>query len=102
MAIGVSYEKLRSSASDLRAKEARIRSVLDNITAAMNRTRDNWQSGAGESMRSQYAAVSGKYADFEAALLTYAKFLDDAANTYETLDNQNKAQMEALQTDYNG
>ena len=100
--IAISYEKVRSAAADLRSKEKAIRDTLATISQNMDKTREQWESDAADGLRGQYSNLKVKYADFENAIEEYAKFLDTAANAWESFDKQTAAKASELQSEYNG
>ena len=97
--VQITPEDLRSSASQIRTRIAKMKDNLDAASNEMTKTQSSFESSAADTLRTQYETLKSKFGTFYEKMEDYAKFLDNTASEYETTDaNIKKAANEVLES----
>ena len=85
--IQVSTQVLRDTASKIRTINATMNSQLTEINKAMNDLESTWRSDAALDIRAAMNALRLKFFEgYKNIIDSYAKFLDNTAQNYETTE----------------
>ena len=92
--IQVSTQVLVDTACKLRNINATLYEKLEQINIAMNSLESTWNSDAARDIREAMNALRPNFERYEEIVASYAKFLENTAETYETTESaiQNNAQ----------
>ncbi len=78
----VSEQKLRDTAQSFRSNVSKMRTVLADSTANINKTSSIWTGGAADALRVKYDTFKANFEPFCETVEGFAKFLDAAAEEY--------------------
>lgn len=94
--IQVSPTTLRSKASELRNNANNIQSLTEEMSQEINSLRAYWEGSAAETYVSKFEGLRDDFKERYDVINTYAKFLDEAASSFEAAENVNISSGETL------
>ena len=91
--IRVSTQALLDTSTKIRSINTNLDDKLKEINQTMNDLEASWKSDAGADIRTAMNALKPRFEEYKAVVESYAKFLTDAAQNYETTEGtiQNNA-----------
>ena len=91
--IKISTQVLTETAAKVRNCNTAMDEKLADINQKMNDLQSTWKSDAAEDIRAAMNAMKPKFEQYKAVIESYAKFLDNTAQSYETTEGviQNNA-----------
>lgn len=84
--IRVSTQVLTDTAAKVRNINTNLDTKLADINKAMNDLEDTWKSDAASDIRAAMNALKPKFEEYKAVVESYAKFLVNTAQNYETTE----------------
>lgn len=84
----VSYEGMRTSASNIMSNKNEMNNILNNTKTKMNDIESVWQSEAERTLKAQFDSMATKFQGFVDAVEAYSKFITTSVDAYETADKK--------------
>lgn len=84
--IRISTQVLTDTATKVRNINTNLDSKLADINKAMNDLEDTWKSDAASDIRAAMNALKPRFEEYKAVVESYAKFLVNSAQSYETTE----------------
>ncbi len=85
--INVTFQALRDTATEIRKCNTNLDKDLTDISTEMSRLKGKWESDSAETIRAAMDAMKPRFSEYKEVVETYAKFLDDTAQTYEETES---------------
>ena len=85
--VGVSRDKLVSTASSIRENNTGMKKQLDNVLQAINDLNKDWQSEASKNLKSIAANMQERFSELYNEVETFGVWLDNAAANYATTES---------------
>ncbi|HPU42307.1 MAG TPA: WXG100 family type VII secretion target [Acetivibrio clariflavus] len=82
----VTPEVLRNTSGSLKSVNSKIKSIMENIDKDMKSTQKVWESEAANTFISKFEKLKKNFETYYQVIASYAKFLEDAAQSYEGAD----------------
>lgn len=89
--IKISTQVLNDTAKQVRDINVIMDEKLVQINKNMNDLESTWKSDAATDIRNAMNALKPRFEDYKAVVESYAKFLDDTAQSYETTETSIQA-----------
>lgn len=89
----VSTQVLKDTSSKVRECNEKLDEALQEINNKMQSLEASWKSDAASDIRAAMNALKPRFVEYKEVISSYAKFLNDTADTYEQLETtvQNNA-----------
>lgn len=90
--IKITFEEVKSKATQMRTQNDTLTSLLDDIKSQINGLSSSWTSDASDTIREKITALTPVITTYNEVIESYASFLDLTAETYKTAEstiNQN-------------
>ncbi|MFI6449249.1 WXG100 family type VII secretion target [Kitasatospora sp. NPDC050543] len=87
----VSFATVSGAGSEVRQVAATIQAQLDELKAGVTKIAASWQGVAQEGYQAHQAKWDSKAADLQQVLGQIAHSLEEAASSYQSTENKNKA-----------
>jgi WXG100 family type VII secretion target len=84
--IKITTDELFATAGKIRNSNEKLTNKLGEIKAAMNGLESTWQSEGATTIRGKMNGLEKNFQDYKAVIESYAKFLERAAQSYETTE----------------
>ncbi len=84
--IQVTTQVLTETAGKIRNINANMDSKLADINNKMNALESTWQSAASNDIRAAMNAMKPRFEEYKNVVESYAKFLDNTAQSYEVTE----------------
>lgn len=84
--IKISTQVLTDTAQKVRDCNTKMDNQLADINKRMNDLKSTWQSDAATDIRAAMNALKPKFDEYKKVIESYAKFLDNTAQSYETTE----------------
>lgn len=84
--IKISTQVLTDTAQKVRDCNTKMDNQLADINKRMNDLESTWQSDAATDIRAAMNALKPKFDEYKKVIESYAKFLDNTAQSYETTE----------------
>lgn len=85
--IKISTQVLLDTAKKVRDINGTMDEKLADCNKEMNNLESTWKSDAASDIRSAMNALKPRFAEYKAVIESYAKFLDNTAQSYETTES---------------
>ncbi|WP_042462799.1 pore-forming ESAT-6 family protein [Neobacillus dielmonensis] len=85
--IKISLNEVTSTANQIRTLNNNLAARLDDIKREMNALASTWNSDASNTIRSNFNALQPKFENFREIVTSYATFLDQTVNNYNSSEN---------------
>lgn len=86
--IRVTAAQLKNAATELRAKNVRFKSEVENMEATENSLNGMWEGEAKNAFHTAFTTDKGKMDVFSQEIEKYAQALETIAQKYEEAENQ--------------
>ncbi len=83
----IQTQVLVATANKVRSINSQLDDKLADINAKMNALESTWQSDAASDIRAAMNALKPRFEEYKSVVESYAKFLVDTAQSYETTEN---------------
>lgn len=94
--IQISTQVLVDTAEKVRSINNALDTKLEEINKSMNDLSSTWKSDAGEEIRAAMNALRPRFEEYKTVVESYAKFLVNTAQTYESTESAIQANAEAF------
>lgn len=94
--IKISLDEVSQTAATIRTLNTSMMTTLDNVKKEINALSATWKSDAGDNIRTRFNTMSASFEEYRKIVDSYATFLDDTVNTYETTENTINANADAF------
>lgn len=84
--IKITTQVLTSTAQDVRDLNKKLDQDLADCNTAINNLESTWQSDAASDIRAAMNALKPRFEEYKNVIESYAKFLDNTAQSYETTE----------------
>ncbi len=84
--IKISTQVLTETAAKVRNCNTAMDEKLADINQKMNDLQSTWKSDAAEDIRAAMNAMKPRFEEYKNVIESYAKFLDNTAQSYETTE----------------
>ncbi|MDX8360749.1 pore-forming ESAT-6 family protein [Cytobacillus sp. IB215316] len=84
--INISLGEVSKTAGTIRNINQSLNLRLEDIKKEMNNLASTWQSDASETIRSNFNALAPKFENYREIVESYAKFLDNTVQNYNTAE----------------
>ena len=85
--IRITLPELSDAASQIRNYNATLDDILTFVNKTMNELNSVWQSDGQDTLLSRFHKFSTKFIEESEVIESYAKFLDDTVNNYDSLES---------------
>ena len=85
--IKISTQVLVDTAKKVRDINNQLDTKLTDINKEMNNLESSWKSDAATDIRAAMNALKPRFAEMKEVVNSYAKFLDDTAQSYESTES---------------
>ena len=89
--IKISTQVLSDTAGKIRNINTAMDDKLDQINKNMNNLESTWKSDAATDIRAAMNALKPRFEEYKAIVESYAKFLDQTAQSYESTETSVQA-----------
>lgn len=89
--IKISTQVLAETATKVRNINTAMDEKLEQINKNMNDLESTWKSDAATDIRAAMNALKPRFEEYKAVVESYAKFLDQTAQSYETTETSVQA-----------
>lgn len=83
----VTAQGLKDTANSYRNNIAKMRNLLDDATANINKTSSFWTGEAAEGLRVKYDRLKANFEPFCQQVEEFARFLDNSAEEFSTTES---------------
>lgn len=94
--IKISTQTLLDTASKVRNINATLTEKLKEINTTMQNLETDWRSDAATDIRAAMQSLNPRFEEYNAVVESYAKFLDNTAQSYETTENTAQTNVQAF------
>ncbi|MEF9967931.1 MAG: pore-forming ESAT-6 family protein [Longicatena sp.] len=84
----ITLSEVTNSASAIRQQNQQCSACLQEINQFMNQLSLDWQSPAGETLRTRFHTMLPVFEQYKTIVENYAKFLDQTVTSYQSLETQ--------------
>lgn len=84
--IKITTQELTSTAQEIRKFNTKMDQDLAECNLSMNNLESTWQSDAATDIRANMNALKPRFEEYKNVIESYAKFLDNTAQSYETTE----------------
>lgn len=85
--IKISLNEVTSTANQIRTLNNNLAARLEDIKREMNALSSTWNSDASNTIRSNFNALQPKFENFREIVTSYATFLDQTVNSYNSAED---------------
>jgi len=85
--VKITFEEVRTKATQLRGYNDTLTETLATIKNAINALEAQWTSDTSDTIRAKITAMQPKFDSYKEVIESYAKFLDNTASQYETTES---------------
>lgn len=96
--IHISTQVLMDTADKVRSINTSLDNKLTDINKSMNDLETTWKSDAANDIRAAMNALKPKFEEYKSVVESYAKFLVDTAQSYESTETAVQANADAFKT----
>lgn len=87
----ITLAQVQAAADNMRTQNQKLNHCLQDINTTMNQLAAYWQSPASETLRSRFHSLLPVFDKYQSIVESYARFLDQTADTYHSLEQQLQA-----------
>ena len=84
--INISLGEVAKTAGTIRSLNQSLSARLEEIKKDMNNLASTWQSDASDTIRNNFNALAPKFDNYRDVVESYAKFLDNTVQAYDTAE----------------
>lgn len=85
--ISITFEEVRAKAGEIRGYNETLTDTLQQIKKAINDLESTWTSDTSDTIRAKITGMQPKFDSYKEVIESYAKFLDNTVQQYETTEN---------------
>lgn len=85
--ISITFEEVRTKANQIRSQNQTLSETLLQIKDAINKLEAVWTSDTSDTIRAKITGMQPKFDNYKTVIESYAKFLDNTVQQYETTEN---------------
>lgn len=84
--IKITFAEVRNKTQQIRTHNDTLTDTLVQIKNIINALESEWTSDTSDTIRSKINGMQSKFDTYRAVIESYAKFLDNTAEQYETME----------------
>lgn len=84
--VKITFEEVRAKATEMRGYNETLTQTLQEIKSTINALEADYTSDTSDTIRSAITAMQPKFDNYKEVIESYAAFLDNVAQRYETTE----------------
>lgn len=84
--IKITFSEVRAKTQQIRKHNQSLDDALKNIKSTINALEADWTSDTSDTIRAKITAMQPKFDSYREVIESYAKFLDNTVEQYETTE----------------
>lgn len=85
--IKITFQEVRDKTAQIRSYNETLTQTLESIKSAINALEAEWTSDTSDTIRAKITGMQPKFDTYKEVIESYAKFLDNTVQQYETTES---------------